>query len=191
MKAILINLLNPIVHFWLHHIAHCTEKMSQHACAQVLVEQKGWDREVGGVTHTVTCTWCLLDLAVKLWEATCSYMNLRQCWSHCHYGSLWTWTQLEIQSLRDRFMSFQLWSQARLNQMSLGTRLIVSHFMYFMWSLQHRKAARRLKMSYEYLITISNQVNLQSRSLIPRSHPEEVGKSWSCSTKTCWKLVLS
>jgi len=65
MEAILINLLNPIVHFWLHHIAHCTEKMSQHACAQVLVEQKGWDREVGGVTHTVTCTWCLLDLAVK------------------------------------------------------------------------------------------------------------------------------
>ena len=39
-------------------------------CAQVLHQQKGWERthrgEVGGVTQRVTCTWWLLGFAVKV-----------------------------------------------------------------------------------------------------------------------------
>ena len=35
------NPLNPVVHFWLHHTAHCTEKMSR----------KGGTGEVGRVTR--------------------------------------------------------------------------------------------------------------------------------------------
>ena len=49
-----INPSNPIVHFWLHHTAHCAEKI-------VSVGQ----REVGGVTGRVLCTWWLLGLALK------------------------------------------------------------------------------------------------------------------------------
>ena len=51
----LINPLNPIVHFWLHHTVHCAEKVVSR------VEQG----EVGGVTSRVLCTWWLLGLAFK------------------------------------------------------------------------------------------------------------------------------
>ena len=47
--------LNPIVHFWLHHTAHC---------GSVRAERVG-QGEVGGVTRRVTCTWWWLGLAVK------------------------------------------------------------------------------------------------------------------------------
>ena len=90
-KTILINPLNPIVHFWLHHIAHCTEKMSQHACAQVLVEQKGWDREVGGSptlwhAHCVCCgrTMVRTGLATPLPDCMDRLRN-----RHSHFAGVW------------------------------------------------------------------------------------------------------
>ena len=47
----------PIVHFWLHHIAHWP-------AGSASPERVG-QREVGGVTHTVTCTWWMLGLTLK------------------------------------------------------------------------------------------------------------------------------
>ena len=60
------NPLNPIVHFWLHHTAHCTEKIvcACYVCGSASAERVGLG-EVGEVTHRVTCTWWLLCLAVK------------------------------------------------------------------------------------------------------------------------------
>ena len=52
-KTILINPLNPIVHFWLHHIAHCTEKMSQHTLVH-----KFWLRRKGGTGRWVGHPHC-------------------------------------------------------------------------------------------------------------------------------------
>ena len=62
----LINPLNLIVHFWLHHTAHCTEKIAS-AClhtGSVSAERVGQGK-VAGVTRRVTSTWWLLGLAVK------------------------------------------------------------------------------------------------------------------------------
>ena len=62
----LINPLNPIVHFWLHHTAHCTEKIVS-VCwraGSASAERVG-QGEVGGVTRRVLCTWQLLGLAAK------------------------------------------------------------------------------------------------------------------------------
>ena len=58
--------LNPIVHFWLHHTAHCAlHRKDNCACGSVSAERVG-EGEVGVVTHRVTCTWwLLLGLAVK------------------------------------------------------------------------------------------------------------------------------
>ena len=36
--------LNPVVHFWLHHTAHCAERMVSAACVRVLLQQKWWNR---------------------------------------------------------------------------------------------------------------------------------------------------
>ena len=61
-----INPLNPIVHFWLHHTAHCAEKIVStclHA-GSALAERVG-QGEMGGVTGRVLCTWWLLGLALK------------------------------------------------------------------------------------------------------------------------------
>ena len=57
-----INPLNPIAHFWLHHTAHCAGSASVERVGQGEVGQG----EVGGVIHRVTCTWWLLGLAVKV-----------------------------------------------------------------------------------------------------------------------------
>ena len=57
--AVLINPLNPIVHFWLHHTAHCVEKI-----VSVPAERVG-QGEVGGVICRVLCTLWLLGLALK------------------------------------------------------------------------------------------------------------------------------
>ena len=51
------------MHFWLHHTAHCAEKIVS-ALGSASVERVG-QGEVGGVTRRVTCTWWLLGLAVK------------------------------------------------------------------------------------------------------------------------------
>ena len=58
--------LNPIVHFWLHHIGHCPEKIvsAHYACGSASAERVG-QGEVGGVTCRVTCTRWRLGLAVK------------------------------------------------------------------------------------------------------------------------------
>jgi len=45
-----------MVHFWLHHTAHCAEKV---------VSDRVGQGEVGGVTGRVLCTWWLLGLALK------------------------------------------------------------------------------------------------------------------------------
>ena len=51
-------LINPIVHFWLHHTAHCAEKIvSAHLCAGSASAERVGQGEVGGVTHRVLCTW--------------------------------------------------------------------------------------------------------------------------------------
>ena len=59
------------MHFWLHHTAHCTEKIIS-LCLRTgsaLAEMVG-QREVGGVIHSVLCIWQLLGLTLKrLWLA--------------------------------------------------------------------------------------------------------------------------
>ena len=55
-----------IVHFWLHHTAHCAEMMVS-MCLHVgrpSVDRVG-QGEVAGVTCKVTCTWWLLGMALK------------------------------------------------------------------------------------------------------------------------------
>ena len=71
-----LNPLNPIVHFWLYHTAHCAEKIVS-ACLRTgsaSAERVGQGEvgqgeegqgEVGGVTGRVLCTWWLLGLALK------------------------------------------------------------------------------------------------------------------------------
>jgi len=62
----LLHSLNPIVHFWLHHNAHCTEKIvSAHLRASSALAEKVGQGEVGGLTGRVLCTWWLLGLALK------------------------------------------------------------------------------------------------------------------------------
>ena len=62
----LLNPLNPIVHFWLHHTAHCAEKIvsARLRAGSAPAEMVG-QGEVGGVTGRVLCTWWLLGLALK------------------------------------------------------------------------------------------------------------------------------
>ena len=60
-KFLPVNPLNPTVHFWLHHTAHCAEKIVS-ACLRAgsaSAERVG-QGEVGGVTSRVLCTWWLL-----------------------------------------------------------------------------------------------------------------------------------
>ena len=60
------NPLNPIVHFWLHHTAHCAEKIvSARLRAGSASAERVGQGEVGGVTGRVLCTWWLLGLALK------------------------------------------------------------------------------------------------------------------------------
>ena len=61
-----LNPLKPIVHFWLHHTAHCTEKIvSASLRAGSASAERVGQGEVSGVTCMVTCTWWLLGLALK------------------------------------------------------------------------------------------------------------------------------
>ena len=61
-----IAILNPIVHFWLHHTAHCAERIvsARLRTGSALAERVG-QGEMGGVTCRVLCTWWLLGLAFK------------------------------------------------------------------------------------------------------------------------------
>ena len=60
----MINPLNPIVHFWLHHTAHSAEKIvSARLRAGSASAERVGQGEVGGVTGRVLCTWWLLGLA--------------------------------------------------------------------------------------------------------------------------------
>ena len=54
------------MHFWLQHTAHWVKKLvsARLHIGSALAERIG-EGEVGGVTHTVLCTWRLLGLAVK------------------------------------------------------------------------------------------------------------------------------
>ena len=64
--CISFNPLNPIVHFWLHHTAHCAEKIvSARLRAGSASAERVGQGEVGGVTGRVLCTWWLLGLALK------------------------------------------------------------------------------------------------------------------------------
>ena len=66
IKLRLLNPLNPIVHFWLHHTAHCAEKIvSARLRAGSASAERVGQGEVGGVTGRVLCTWWLLGLALK------------------------------------------------------------------------------------------------------------------------------
>ena len=66
-SVLCFNPLNPIVHFWLHHTAHCAEKIvsARYAC-WFCVSRKGGTGGGGWVIRRVACTWWLLDLAVKV-----------------------------------------------------------------------------------------------------------------------------
>ena len=59
-----INSLNPIAHFWLHHGAEKMVSVRLHV-GSLLAEKMG-QGEVGGVTRRVTCKWWQLGLAVKV-----------------------------------------------------------------------------------------------------------------------------
>ena len=61
-----LNPLNSIVHFWLHHTAHCAEKtVSARLHAGSASAERVGQVEVGGVIGRVLCTWWLLGLALK------------------------------------------------------------------------------------------------------------------------------
>ena len=57
------------MHFWLHHTAHCAEKIvsarlrAGSASAERVGQGEVGQGEVGGVTGRVLCTWWLLGLA--------------------------------------------------------------------------------------------------------------------------------
>ena len=54
------------MHFWLHHTAHCAEKIvSARLRAGSASAERVGQGEVGGVTGRVLCTWWLLGLALK------------------------------------------------------------------------------------------------------------------------------
>ena len=54
------------MHFWLHHTAHCAEKIvSARWRADSASAERVGHGEVGGVTRRVLCTWHLLGLTVK------------------------------------------------------------------------------------------------------------------------------
>ena len=57
-----LSLLNPIVHFWLHHTVQIVNACWCTSCASAKRVGQG---EVGVVICRVTCTWWLLWLAVK------------------------------------------------------------------------------------------------------------------------------
>ena len=63
--VLLINPLNPIVHFWLYHTAHSATRAGS-ASAEKVGQGEVGQGEVGGVICRVTCTWWLLGLAVKV-----------------------------------------------------------------------------------------------------------------------------
>ena len=66
INTLWFNPLNPIVHFWLHHTAHCAEKIvSERLRAGSVSAERVGQGEVGGVTGRVLCTWWLLGLALK------------------------------------------------------------------------------------------------------------------------------
>ena len=55
-----------VVHFWLHHTAHCAEKIvSARLRAGSASAERVGQGEVGGVTGRVLCKWWLLGLALK------------------------------------------------------------------------------------------------------------------------------
>ena len=66
VTRLLINPLNPIVRFWLHHTAHCAEKIvsARLRTGSASAERVG-QGEVGGVIGRVVCTWWLPGLALK------------------------------------------------------------------------------------------------------------------------------
>ena len=54
------------MYFWLHHTAHCTEKIvSVRLRAGSASAERVGQGEVDGVIHRVLCTWWLLGLALK------------------------------------------------------------------------------------------------------------------------------
>ena len=54
------------MHFWLHHTAHCTEKIvSVRLCAGPASAERVGQEEVGGDTGRVLCTWWLLGLGFE------------------------------------------------------------------------------------------------------------------------------
>ena len=58
--------LIPIVHFWLHHTAHCAKKIvSVRLCVGSASAERVGQGEVGGLIHRVTWTWRVLGLVVK------------------------------------------------------------------------------------------------------------------------------
>ena len=60
------NPLNPIVHFWLHHTAHCAEKIvSARLRAGSASAERVGQGEVSGVTGRVLYTCWLLGLDLK------------------------------------------------------------------------------------------------------------------------------
>ena len=73
--CLLFNPLNPIVHFWLHHTAHCAEKIvsarlrAGSASAERVGQGEVGQGEVGGVNGRVVCTLWLLGLALKFEKA--------------------------------------------------------------------------------------------------------------------------
>ena len=64
-KAIQLTTNIPIVHFWLHHTAHCAEKIVSVRCMGCASAERVEQGEVGGVIHRVMCTWWLLGFALK------------------------------------------------------------------------------------------------------------------------------
>ena len=95
-QSILVNPLNPIVHFWLHHTAHCAEKIVS-ACymRRFCVSRKGgtggggWGHPQGGMHMVAARLGCQSAMVGTGWANSCPGCmdRLRKRYSHLVEGS--------------------------------------------------------------------------------------------------------
>ena len=121
----LINPLNPVVHFWLCHTAHCAEKLvSASLCTGSASAERVEQGEVGGVIRRVLYTWWLLGLALKRpWLASggpphtltawtglenTSYSHLAEGWFLARKGA-WSLSGCMATSSADYYMLVNEW----------------------------------------------------------------------------------
>ena len=123
-----VNPLNPIVHFWLHHTAHCSEKiLSARYTHWFCVSRKGgtggggWGHLQGDMHMVAARLGCQSAMVGTGWANSCpSCMDrLRKCYSHLVGGSLlagkvaWTLSGCMTAESADYCMLVYEWAWSR------------------------------------------------------------------------------